>query len=46
MFGLVLLRVVLSNTDKYEYLEGKNMDVITAKKDSKLNNQDIAELPK
>ena len=33
VFGLILLKVVLSNTDSLsKYLQGKNMDVITAKK--------------
>ena len=33
VFGLILLKVVLSNTDSLsKYLQGKNMDVITCKK--------------
>jgi hypothetical protein len=32
VFGLVVLRVILSNTDSLsKYLQGKNVDVITAK---------------
>ena len=33
VFGLVVLKVILSNTDSLsKYLQGNNMDVITAKK--------------
>ena len=33
VFGLVVLKVILSNTDSLsKYLQGKNMDVITARK--------------
>ena len=44
VFGLILLKVVLSNTDSLsKYLQGKNMDVITAKKTADLT---ISTLPK